>query len=253
MEEPRRNRMEPRPPRGWAPHPQERMLMTPLIAGLGGLGTSLQPGEGGARALRRERVLRLPLGIFAPAGRSLRALLPVPESLRARRLLRERSVAEPARDRAHRARPLAGLRLASGRLAPGSLLEPALHRPALADAVPQVALLGRSGRAAGLVHGGAQRQVGAAALRRSAVRQAPRPHRPGLPGAVPRLPGRAQEAARGQGDQATAEPARGGSEPRADRPRLLALREPSADHGGEPAPRQGDLPAALRRLPRPRR
>ncbi len=29
--------MEPRHPRGWAAHPPERMLMTPLIAGLGGL------------------------------------------------------------------------------------------------------------------------------------------------------------------------------------------------------------------------
>jgi cytochrome c oxidase cbb3-type subunit 2 len=28
---------EPRVPRGWAPHPPERMLMTPLIAGLGGV------------------------------------------------------------------------------------------------------------------------------------------------------------------------------------------------------------------------
>jgi cytochrome c oxidase cbb3-type subunit II len=28
---------EPRAPRGWAPHPRERMLMTPLVAGLGGL------------------------------------------------------------------------------------------------------------------------------------------------------------------------------------------------------------------------
>jgi cbb3-type cytochrome oxidase cytochrome c subunit len=28
---------ETRAPRGWAPHPRERMLMTPLVAGLGGL------------------------------------------------------------------------------------------------------------------------------------------------------------------------------------------------------------------------
>ena len=31
------NQGEPRAPRGWAPHPRERMLMTPLVAGLGGL------------------------------------------------------------------------------------------------------------------------------------------------------------------------------------------------------------------------
>ena len=27
----------PRLPRGWSPHPSERMLITPLVAGLGGL------------------------------------------------------------------------------------------------------------------------------------------------------------------------------------------------------------------------
>jgi cytochrome c oxidase cbb3-type subunit 2 len=37
MDEPRANDVEQRTPRGWAPHPPERMLMTPLVAGLGGL------------------------------------------------------------------------------------------------------------------------------------------------------------------------------------------------------------------------
>jgi cytochrome c oxidase cbb3-type subunit 2 len=36
-DERRANDPEPRAPRGWAPHPPERMLITPLVAGLGGL------------------------------------------------------------------------------------------------------------------------------------------------------------------------------------------------------------------------
>ena len=37
MDERRADETQPRVPRGWAPHPRERMLMTPLLAGLGGL------------------------------------------------------------------------------------------------------------------------------------------------------------------------------------------------------------------------
>jgi cytochrome c oxidase cbb3-type subunit II len=37
MDEPRTDKAGPRVPRGWAQHPPERMLMTPLVAGLGGL------------------------------------------------------------------------------------------------------------------------------------------------------------------------------------------------------------------------
>jgi cbb3-type cytochrome oxidase cytochrome c subunit len=44
-----------------------------------------------------------------------------------------------------------------------------------------------------------------------------------------------------------------GTEPRTDRPRLLALRRPVARDRAEPAARQGGLPAALRRLSRHRR
>ena len=32
-----RNEEETGTPRGWSPHPHERMLITPLVAGLGGL------------------------------------------------------------------------------------------------------------------------------------------------------------------------------------------------------------------------
>src|SRR6266540_2864814 len=37
MDERRADETQPRVPRGWAAHPRERMLMTPLLAGLGGL------------------------------------------------------------------------------------------------------------------------------------------------------------------------------------------------------------------------
>ena len=99
----------------------------------------------------------------------------------------QRPVAEPARHRAHRARPLAGGGLASGRLAARALLRPALRRPAVADAADEVALLGQAGRAADLVRADAERQVRPAALRRPALREARRAHEPGLPGAD-RLP-----------------------------------------------------------------
>src|SRR6266542_3165701 len=37
MDEDRTPRQDSGTPRGWAPHPRERMLITPLVAGLGGL------------------------------------------------------------------------------------------------------------------------------------------------------------------------------------------------------------------------
>src|SRR3954453_22205520 len=37
MDDERRDHKEDQLPRGWAPHPAERMLITPLVAGLGGL------------------------------------------------------------------------------------------------------------------------------------------------------------------------------------------------------------------------
>src|SRR5206468_1753349 len=116
-------------------------------ASLRGLGAALEPGPRRPRPVRPEQLLRLPLGLLAPAGRPPTALLPLPEDLAAGRLLRLRPVAEPARHRAHRARPLAGGRLAPGRLAADALLRPALRRSVLADAADEVALLGRAGRA----------------------------------------------------------------------------------------------------------
>ena len=47
----------------------------------------------GPQPVRLERLLRLPLGLLAAAGRPRRALLPLPEGLAARRLLRQRPVA----------------------------------------------------------------------------------------------------------------------------------------------------------------
>ena len=66
------------------------------------------------------------------------------------------------------------------------------------------------------------------------------------------LPGRAQ-ADRGGGREeleAAERPARGGAEPVADRPQLLDVRRPAAGDRAEPAARQGGLPQSLRRVPR---
>ena len=92
----RRRRGTPPVPRGWVRHPRERMLITPLLAGLGGMlafftvvaivvwlpihtfdrrrpPTGRRSRTGGRRPqpLRAERLLRLPLGLLAAAGRAL--------------------------------------------------------------------------------------------------------------------------------------------------------------------------------------
>ena len=205
-------------PRGWGRHPAERMLITPLMAGVGGLlafftvvaivvwlpihtfdpgavqglGAALGPGAQGPQPVRLERLLRLPLRLLAAAGRAPGPLLPLPEDLRAGRLLRQRPVAEPARHRAHRPRPFPGVRLASGRLAAGALLRPALHGPEVADAGHEVALLRPAGRGARRLRRAAERQVRPASLRRAALREARRAREPGLPAALQGLLGRAQ-------------------------------------------------------------
>src|SRR5205807_414908 len=103
-------------------------------ARFGRLGAALEPGSQGARPLRLERLLRLPLGLLAAPGRARRPVLPLSEGLPARRLLRERPVPEPPRHRANGSRSLPGIGLASARLAARALLRPALRRPAVADA-----------------------------------------------------------------------------------------------------------------------
>ena len=120
-----------------------------------------------------------------------------PEGFAARRLLRERPVAEPPRNRAHRARSVPGVRLASGRLAASALLRPALRRPAFADAADEVALLGhavdqlityvetRSGKS------GLLRYAGQLYAKHIVLDE------PGLPAGVHRLRGRAQADPRG--------------------------------------------------------
>ena len=255
-------------PRGWARHPQERMLITPLDrrhrradrllhrrrdrrlaadphlrpAALGRLGAALEPARQGPEPLRLERLLRVPLRLLAPAGRPLRALLPLPEGLPARRLLRQRPVAQPARHRAHRARPLAGGGLAPGRLAARPLLRPALRGPVLADAADEVALLRQAGRGARHLRRDAERQVRAPALRRasstrstscSRTRASRTPYK-GFQGAhkpIARAERRRLKRAGG--------PARGGAEPLADRPQLLALRQSAPGDRAEPLPGQG--------------
>jgi len=96
-------------PRGWVRHPPERMLITPLMAGLGGmvaflrrrrdrrlaadphlrsasvgrLGAALQPGGFGPQPVRAERLLRVSLRILAAPGRALPELLPLSQGLAA--------------------------------------------------------------------------------------------------------------------------------------------------------------------------
>ena len=184
-------RQGPPIPRGWQRHPRERMLITPLMAGHRGparllhgrlrrrlaadshlrpaalerLGATLERRPQGAQPVRLERLLRLPLRLFAAAGCPRGALLPLPEGLAAGRLLGLRPVAEPARHRAHGPRPLAGVGLASAGLAASALLRPPLHGPAVADAGHEVALLGPAVGRAGRVRRGTERQVRPAPLR----------------------------------------------------------------------------------------
>src|SRR5439155_11504226 len=184
------------------------------------------------------RLLRLPFRLLAAAGRAREPLLPLSEDLRPGRLLGLGPVAQPARDRTHRSRPLPGVRLASGRLAVRPFLRPAVHGPALADARHEVALLEQAGRPADRLRRAAKRQVRAAALRGPALRQARRPREPGLPAPLHGFPVLPQAAARVERqDPCTAEePARGGAEPRPDRPQLLARGRPAARDRGEFAP-----------------
>ncbi len=69
-----------------------------------------------------------------------------------------------------------------------------------------------------------------------------RADRAGLPAALHGLPGRAQADRQAEGGQASAEPARGGAQPLADRPQLLAVGQSAAGDRAEPAARQGGLP-----------
>ncbi len=86
----------PERPRGWAPHPSERMLITPLVAGLGGLLAFFTVVF---------IVVWLPIHTFDP-----------PASYDWTPLS-DRPISEPARHGAHRTGSVTGVRLASGRLA----------------------------------------------------------------------------------------------------------------------------------------
>jgi hypothetical protein len=81
-------------------------------AALARLGATLERGAlKGAQPLRLERLLRLPLRLFAAAGMCREALvLPLPEGLAGRATFGgSDQVAEPARPPSARARPLAGI------------------------------------------------------------------------------------------------------------------------------------------------
>ena len=192
-------------PRGWARHPRERMLITPLVAGLGGLlafftvvsrsssgcrstpSTRRPPPTGrrspnaarqGPQPVRAERLLRLPLRLLAAAGRARGALLPLPEGLAAGRLLGQRPVAEPARHRAHRPRLSQESGWHPDDWQRRALLRPALHRPDV-SLMPDMKSLFSDTQVEQLVTFVEQRsgKSGPAALRRAAVREARRARR----------------------------------------------------------------------------
>ena len=97
----------PQVPRGWVRHPRERMLITPLVAGIGGLlafftvvaivvwlpihtfdpppSSDWAPLSSEAHAGRNlfalERLLRVPFRLLATAGRARRPLLPLSQDL----------------------------------------------------------------------------------------------------------------------------------------------------------------------------
>ena len=182
-----RNEEETGTPRGWSPHPHERMLITPLVAGLGGtarllhgrlyrrlaadphlrssgvvrLDAALRQRGQGSQPLRRERLLRLPFRVLPSAGRSRSPVLPLSQGFAARRLLRERPVARPARNRTHGPGSLAGVGLASGRTGSERTSTTRALSTRFADACDEVALLRPAGREPDHVRRDAKRQVGA--------------------------------------------------------------------------------------------
>ena len=221
------------------------MLITPLMAGIGGLlafftvvfvvvwlpihtfdpppsddwAPLSDQARQGPEPVRLERLLRLPLGLLAATGRARGALLPLPEGLAARRLLRQRPVAEPARHRAHRARPLAGVGLAPRRLAVRALLRPALHGSALADAGHEVALLRlrRCEQPDRVRRDNAAASRACCATRASSTRSTSCSPTRATRRRTPGFHGRAQADRRALHDdepQAARRPARGGAEPR---------------------------------------
>ena len=278
---PRRKTADERIPRGWARHPRERMLITPLArrhrrparvlhgrrdrrlatdphlrpAAVRGLGAALEPGASPA----------------ASSSRRTAATSATPAT-RGRRTSGTRSTSSTRRSRSPATSTAAtSRRTCSAPSAPG----PTSRRkragiPTTGSArtsttrayvdplslMPPMKSLFSDQQVEELISfvAAAQRQVGPPALRRPALLEARRPRRtrgssrrrPGFQGAHRQIPRSADR-------EATEGPARGGAEPRPDRPRLLALRRPAAGDRGESDARQEDLPRALRRLPRARR
>ena len=218
-----RNEEETGTPRGWSPHPHERMLITPLVAGLGGLlafftvvfivvwlpihtfdppasydWTPLSDSAVKGRNLFAENGCYVcHSGYSRPQDVREALYFLYPKVSQPGRLLRERPVAQPPRNRADGSGLVAGVRLASGRLAASALLRPAVCRSAFADACDEVALLGHADRAPDHVRRDAKRQVRAAALRRPDLLEARGYDESGVHAGSNRLRGRALEDPRG--------------------------------------------------------
>ena len=209
---------EPQVPRGWARHPPERMLITPLVAGVGGLI---------AFFIVVFVVVWLPIHTFDPPASDdwtrsrttpSRAATCSPRTAatsatpatRGRRTFARRSTSSTRRSRspatstgATRRRTCSGTERTGPDLSQESGWHPDdwqnahFYDPRFIDPLslmpPMKSLFSeRPGRPARHVRRDAERQVGPAALCRTALREAHRAREPGLPAAVHRLQRRAQ-------------------------------------------------------------
>ena len=279
-DEPDPSEADERIPRGWARHPPERMLITPLVAGLGGLlafftvvsivvwlpiHTFDPPPPPTGRRSRTRRVTGR--NLFAQNGCYVcHSGYSRPQDVRDALYFLYPKVSQPGDFYGSDQSPNL---LGTERTGPDLSQEAGWHPddwqrahfydPRYVDPLslmPPMKSLFSDKQVEQLIAfvADAQRQVRPAALRRPALREARRAREPGLPAAVHGLPGRAQADRRGQ--RTSSRPTDQLEEAPnlvADRPQLLALRRPAAGHRAEPDARQGGLPRALRRLPRPRR
>ena len=269
-------------PRGWSRHPKERMLITPLMAGVGGLLAFFSSSR---------IVVWLPIHTFDPPasadwaplsnvalkGRNLFAQngcyvchsgYSRPQDVREALYFLYPKVSQPGDFYGSDQSPnLLGTERTGPDLSQESgwhpddwqcahFYDPRFVDPLLADARHEVALLEQAGRAQLISY--VEQRSGKSGLLRYAG-QLYAKHvvlvNQGFPPPYRGLPRRAQDDrwSRTRRPGAAEGPARGGAEPLPDRAQLLARGQPAARHGAEPPPRQGGLPPPLRRLSRPER
>ena len=220
---------ERRTPRGWSPHPPERMLITPWIAGARRPARVLRRGvRGGVAAdphLRPAAVQRLGAARRARPRRGATSSPPTTASsatpaTHARRTCARRSTSSTRRSRSRATSTAATSRpTSSAPSAPGPDLSQEagwhpddwqrahFYDPRYVDPrslMPPMKSLFSDKQVEQLIAfvQDAKRQVRSAALRGPALREARGAHQPGLPAAVHGLPGRAQADRPGEGRQA---------------------------------------------------